>query len=67
MTLHDAIIDAIWANPLGVMTAAEIADALTAPLPAVQAALHTLDDEGRVMMRNGHYRLSESQKAEMRE
>jgi hypothetical protein len=29
----------------------------------VQAALHALDDAGRVIMRNGWYRLSEAEKA----
>ena len=30
---------------------------------AVQAELHALDDAGRVLMRNGFYRLSEAERA----
>lgn len=41
------------------LTAAEIAQTLTAPLSDVQSALHDMDDAGAVILRNGFYRASE--------
>jgi len=40
------------------LTAVEIAQAVTAHRDMVQEALHELDDEGLMIMRGGHYRLS---------
>lgn len=45
------------------LTAGEIAHAVTADRGAVQAALHEMDDAGAVLLRNGFYRLSESERA----
>ena len=42
------------------LTSLEIAAAINEPADAVQAALHSLDDAGCVIMRNGFYRLSEA-------
>lgn len=40
------------------LTAVEIAQAVTAHRDMVQEALHGLDDEGLLIMKGGHYRLS---------
>lgn len=45
------------------LTTTEIALAVNAHRDLVQEALHDLDDEGHVIMRNGLYRASEAAKA----
>ena len=40
------------------LTTVEIAQAVTAHRDVVQEALHELDDEGLLIMRGGHYKLS---------
>lgn len=44
------------------LTVTEIALAVTAHRDCVQAALHHLDDAGKVILRNGFYRASEAAK-----
>lgn len=67
MTLHKAILDTLRTAERDrggrvSMTAAEIAEAIPAPLGAVQGALHELDEQKAVIMRNGFYRLSERER-----
>lgn len=45
------------------LTPGEIAHEVTADRQSVQEALHELDDAGAVLLRNGFYRLSESERA----
>ena len=61
-TLHQNILAAL--TQAEVLTTTEIAKAVNAYRDHVQAALHQLDDEGHVIMRNGFYRASEAAKVE---
>ena len=67
MSLDTQILRLLTIIPGG--TAESIADDLTSlsgavvTERAVQAELHALDDAGRVLMRNGFYRLSERERA----
>ena len=60
-TLHQNILAAL--TQAEVLTTTEIAIAVNAHRKHVQEALHDLDDEGQVIMRNGLYRASEAAKA----
>jgi len=59
--LHQNILAAL--TQAEVLTTTEIAKAVNAHRDLVQEALHDLDDEGQVIMRNGLYRASEAAKA----
>ena len=67
MSLDTQILHLLTIIPGG--TAEDIADDLTSlsaelvTQRAVQDRLHALDDAGRVLMRNGFYRLSEAERA----
>jgi len=62
MTLTDLIARELrMANAL---TAAEIAARVCAHREHVLEALRELEDEGRVVMRNGFYRITEKERAE---
>lgn len=60
MTLTDDILNCI--TPSTAMRASEIADMIGHPHDRVQAALHDLDDTGRVTMRNGWYQLTAAER-----
>jgi len=60
-TLHKNIISEL--RQANALTTTEIAIAVNAHQDLVQEALHDLDDEGQVIMRNGFYRASEAAKA----
>jgi len=60
-TLHQSILAEL--RQANALTTTEIAEAVNAHRDVVQAALHQLDDEGQVIMRNGLYRASEAAKA----
>lgn len=60
MTLIDDILNCI--TPSTAMRASEIADMIGKPQVEVQAALHKLDDRGRVTMRNGWYQLTAAER-----
>lgn len=55
--LPERILNFLRTNE-GAWTTAEIAKSITAHGPEVQSALHKLDDEGWVAMRNGLYKAS---------
>jgi DNA-binding IclR family transcriptional regulator len=59
---HARIINALK-NSNCAMTAKEIARNAGMEISEVQPMLHKLDDAGRVIMRGGWYRVSESEKA----
>ena len=70
MTLADRIIELLhWLGPLNVSnltydlntnkTANRVSEA------EVQSELHRMDDAGRVLMRNGTYRISEAERAKL--
>ena len=67
MSLDAQIMHLLTIIPGG--TAEDIADDLTSlsgelvTQRAVQDRLHAMDDDGRVLMRNGFYRLSEAERA----
>jgi predicted transcriptional regulator len=61
-TLHKNILSEL--RQANALTTTEIAKAVNANRDVVQAALHDLDDEGHVIMRNGFYRTSEAAKVE---
>ena len=67
MTLDTQILRLLTITPGG--TAESIAEDLTSlsgalvTRCAVQDELHALDDAGRVLMRNGFYRISEAERA----
>ena len=67
MSLDTQILRLLTIIPGG--TAESIADDLTSlsgalvTERAVQTELHALDDAGRVLMRNGFYRISEAERA----
>jgi Mn-dependent DtxR family transcriptional regulator len=48
---------------VGITDIDDLSDILGVSERAAQEALHKLDDDGYVMMRNGWYRLSEAYKA----
>jgi predicted transcriptional regulator len=48
---------------VGITDIDDLSDVLGVSERAAQEALHKLDDDGYVMMRNGWYRLSEAYKA----
>jgi len=60
--LHQNILSEL--RQANALTTIEIAKAVNAHRDHVQAALHQLDDEGHVIMRNGFYRASEAAKVE---
>lgn len=60
-TLHQSILSEL--RQANALTTTEIAKAVNAHRKHVQAALHQLDDDGKVIMRNGFYRASEAAKA----
>ena len=60
-TLHKSILAEL--RQANALTATEIAKAVNAHRDLVQEALHDLDDEGKVIMRNGFYRASEAAKS----
>jgi len=57
--LQSRIIGVMADDPEGAFTAAALAASVLAHREHVQEALHTLDDNGAVILRNGLYRLSE--------
>jgi len=61
-TLHKNILAEL--RQANALTATEIAKAVNARRDCVQAALHHLDDAGKVILRNGFYRTSEAAKVE---
>jgi len=61
-TLHKSILAEL--RQANALTTTEIAIAVNARRDHVQEALHDLDDEGQVIMRNGFYRASEAAKVE---
>ena len=68
MTLDDAIISALRFHGDMRVTVPHLAEDVAVLLDervteqCVQDRLHALDDEGRVIMRNGFYRLSEAER-----
>jgi predicted transcriptional regulator len=60
--IHQNILAAL--TQANALTTTEIAKAVNAHRDHVQEALHDLDDEGKVIMRNGFYRASEAARAE---
>ena len=60
MTLTDDILNCI--TPQLAMRAGEIASMIGKPQVEVQKALHDLDDNGRVTMRNGWYQLTAAER-----
>ena len=69
MSLDEAIIAALRHNEGFKLSVAFIAEDASvwlgreATQAEVQAALHQLDDAGRVLMRNGWYQLSQAERA----
>jgi len=70
MTLADRIVELLhWLGPLSVpnltydLNTNKSANRVTQA--EVQTELHQMDDEGRVLMRNGIYRLSEMERAKL--
>ena len=67
--MHEQIIYLLRLIPGG--SAETIAQDMSAvsgrdvPQPDIQAALHQLDDAGRVLMRNGWYQLTQAERAKI--
>lgn len=64
--LQTRIIGVMADDPEGAFTTAALAASVLAHREHVQEALHTLDDNGAVILRNGFYRLSEATKRNLK-